>query len=218
MINELVLNALVGARMSVRQGKGDPAPEEAPAPVQRVEAPVDMVVLSVTKHSQLELATDDARALTLDGRPVVAETTSGGEVFRVHGTLEVVVHRPRTICILTPRTGPEAPQRRQWLRVRTVLPVLVTIPGKDTTFETTSLDLSGGGVRLREGAGLMVDSLVRLLIELPSGPVKLDGQVVGITPEGSASVRFLRRPEAVSQRIIRHVYDVQLGRATRVAR
>ncbi len=214
MIDQAKLNVLVHAKMRMYAADDGGGPG--------ADAPVEGTVIGVTDRSQLELSTSDDRVLELDWHDVHAESGSGGGMFRMLATLEISAHRPgTTVCLLSPHTAGQVHQPREWLRVRTQVPVHVTNlvggSGEDRVSETVSLDMSGGGVRLQDGTGLKVGATMTLLIELPSGRVEVDCQTVSVGRDGSAGLRFLRRPEAVSQQITRHVYDMQLGarRATR---
>lgn len=209
MIDKATLDILVHATMRLFDADAHGVGPTADAPLQAV-------VLGVTDRSQLELTTTDDRVLHLDWHDVHAETGSGNGTFRMLGTLEVVVHRPgTTVCLLSPHSAGEVRPTREWLRVRTEVPVhvanLLGATDEEAVVDTVSVDLSGGGIRLRDGTGLKVGSTLTLLIELPSGPVEVDCQTVSQGHDGSAGLRFLRRPESVSQQIIRHVYDVQLA-------
>ncbi|MHB1584474.1 MAG: PilZ domain-containing protein [Acidimicrobiales bacterium] len=209
MIDQATLKVLVHSTMTVFDAD---AASDGPT----ADAPVEGKVIGVTDRSQLELTTSDDRVLELDWHDVHAETGSGNGKFQVLATLEVTVHRPgTTVCLLTPHNAGEVRQTREWLRVRTSVPVRVTNlvggSGGERVVDTVSVDLSGGGIRLLDGTGLKMGSTMTLLIDLPSGRVEVDCQTVSEGKDGSAGLRFLRRPEAVSQQIIRHVYDVQLA-------
>jgi hypothetical protein len=208
MTDKATLDMLVRARMRLFDADAHGVGPTA-------DAPLHAVVLGVTDRSQLELTTADDRVLDLDWHDVHAETGSGSGTFRMLGTLEVVVHRPgATVCLLSPHSAGEVRPTREWLRVRTEVPVhIANLQGgsEEAVVDTVSVDLSGGGIRLRDGTGLKVGATLTLLIELPSGQVEVDCQTVSQGHDGSAGLRFLRRPESVSQQIIRHVYDVQLA-------
>jgi c-di-GMP-binding flagellar brake protein YcgR len=152
---------------------------------------------------------------------VFAEFSSSEALFRVQGMLEVLIRNPApVVCLLTPFETPEAVQRRQWVRVRTVLPVEVDCLADDeaendiiegeNVVRTVSLDLSGGGIRLRDGKGIEVGSELTMVVELPSGPIEVKGVVLEIQRNGDARVRFLNPPESARGRIVRHVFDVQM--------
>lgn len=209
MIDQATLRVLVHSTMTVHDAQADSGGPGA-------DAPVEGKVIGVNDRSQLEFSTSDDRVLELDWHDVNAETGSASGRFRVTATLEVTVHRAGTIvCLLTPHAAGQVRQPREWLRVRTEVPVRVTNlvggAGEERVTDTVSVDLSGGGMRLRDGTGLKMGSTMTLLIDLPSGRVEVDCQTVSEGPDGSVGLRFLRRPEAVSQQIIRHVYDVQLA-------
>jgi len=177
-------------------------------------APVAMIT-STMGRAQLRLETDDLRVLRLKDRAVYAEPTSSATRFRVQGMFEVLTeHPPPVVCVLTPFDHPGALERRQWVRVPTVVPVQIDCGGgigdRDTV-RTVSVDVSGGGIRLHDRIGVKVGTWVSLAIELPSGLVEVDAEVLEVRRDGATRLRFLRMPESVHSRIVRHVFDIQIA-------
>jgi hypothetical protein len=199
-----VLSDLVGRRIDLRPALGrDSRSSEWDVPV-RADA------VSLTQRSQLRLRVIDPRIMDLGDRPVYGEFSSSEALFRVHGSLEILdTPSPPVVCLLTPYDRPETIQRRQWLRVKTELPVQIACPPEEEA-RMVSVDLSGGGVCLRGDLETDPGSELTLTVDLPSGPATIQGEVVDVSREGTLRVRFLRIPESVRVRIVRHVFDVQL--------
>jgi hypothetical protein len=209
------MSVIVGHRLALRPAVGD---EAAAATIQAEywDRPVEAAVISTTGRSQLLLETDDRRVLELEERAVVAEASMSDALLRIQGMLELPGHHhgPSSVCMLSPFDSPQAVQRRAWVRVRTAVPVGITsgrgADGRPEHFRTVSFDLSGGGVKCRGEPGVGPGARVTLAIELPSGPVEVEGEVLGSGADGLTRLRFLRMPESVQARIVRHVFDVQL--------
>lgn len=208
------MSVIVGHRLALRPAVGDEAAAET-TQAEYWNRPVEAAVISTTGRSQLLLETDDRRVLELEERAVVAEASMSEALLRIQGMLELPDHHtPSTVCMLTPFDSPQAVQRRAWVRVRTSVPVGITPrSGADGTrhqIRTVSFDLSGGGIKCPDESGVGPGSLVTLAIELPSGPVEVEGEVLGSGTDGMTRLRFLRMPESVQARIVRHVFDVQM--------
>jgi hypothetical protein len=200
-----VLSDLVGRRIELRPALGHDRRSAA------WDIPVRADALSLTERSQLRLRVIDPRIVDLGDRPVYGEFSSTEALFRVHGNLEILeTPSPPVVCLLTPYQRPEMIQRRQWLRVKTELPVQIACPALEEA-QMVSVDLSGGGVCLRGDLEIDPESELTLTVELPSGPTTVQGEVVDVCREGTVRVRFLRLPESARVRIVRHVFDVQLA-------
>lgn len=171
-------------------------------------------VTGVTERSQLRLETHDVRVMDFKDRAVYAEVNSSLALLRVQGMLEVVAgDPPPTVCVLTPFDHPGAIERRQWVRVRTEVPVGIERRGgtdaEAGAIRTVSVDLSGGGIKLRAGFVGKVGSRITLAIELPSGPIDVDAEVLELGRHGVTRLRFVNMTESVRKRIFRHVFNVQ---------
>ena len=207
MLDEDLLSSFVGHWIDLRPAAGRDAHNRTKA-----IAPLVAKIIGKTKQSQLHLETDDIRVLELRDRAVLAESTSSTALFRLQGMLEVVDNRPAPFaCLLTPFDHPGALERRQWVRVPTVLPVTFDVRRADdvSTIRTVSVDLSGGGMKLRDMAGVTVGSTISLAIELPSGTIEVRAEVLDIR-QGLGRLRFLAMSESAHQKIIRHTFNVQI--------
>lgn len=186
------------------------------------------VVVIARDGPDLRVACSDGDVVQLDGLTVVGEAGTGAELVRLVGSLHMAItDRTPVIATLSPERPPEQLQRRQWVRVKVALPVRYRLPSASPLHlvgaagdcsrrpgEGTALavDLSGGGVRLSEMPPLHVGADLVLELALDSGPVEVDAEVLGRLADGTVRLRFVRVPEAVSQRILRQVFAVQMRR------
>lgn len=76
----------------------------------------------------------------------------------------------------------------------------------------TAVDISGGGLRLSGLPALERGTRLLLGLELDGAAVEVEGEVLGCLSDGTVRVAFVGASEAASQRIVRHVYQVQLQR------
>lgn len=215
------LGALVGRWARLRPADGDALLQ--PGNLQRLVNGAAAEVVEVAVVSALDRVlrceTRDRRALALAGRPVLVELGASEAMLRVEATVRVLVDRPLPVVLAVPVTGElEHLQRRQWVRARVQVPVEVVTEATrgPLGFRATTVDLSGGGARLRTAEPLAVGDQLRLLLWIPGGPVEVDCTVLHLGGEGSAQVAFDAVPEAVSTRLMRFVFDVQV-RARRLA-
>jgi hypothetical protein len=106
--------------------------------------------------------------------------------------------------------GPEVIQRRQFVRIDTTTSVVVT--REDGTKETAhTLNLSGAGLLLGGVAGLQMDDLIKLDIDVgeEEPDVHARGRVVRIPNDGQFGVRFEMIEEGDRERLIHFVFERQ---------
>ncbi|HYA68568.1 MAG TPA: PilZ domain-containing protein [Acidimicrobiales bacterium] len=220
MLDEDFLRAFVGQEIELRPAAGRDAVRDGVKPRRGSgRLTVAAVVVGVTNRSQLCIETNDMRVLELGDRAVSAECISSLSLLRVQGGLEVLAEGPLppASCLLSPFDHPGAVERRQWARVRCAVPVRIhprDLPDKDgdeNAVRTVSIDLSGGGIKVGAGPEVTVGSTVSLDVELPTGLVRIKGEVLERGRDGATRLRFLAMPEAMRTRIIRHIFDVQMA-------
>lgn len=175
----------------------------------------DSVEVAVVSSLEMVLRceTRDRRAMQLDGRPVMVELGAPEAMLRVPATVRVLVDHPLPIILAVTVSGElEHLQRRTWVRARVQVPVEVVTDAsrEEGTFRATTVDLSGGGARLKTSEPLRSGEPLGLTLWLPGGPVEVDSEVLGISGDGTARVVFLQVPEAVGKRLMRFVFDVQV--------
>jgi c-di-GMP-binding flagellar brake protein YcgR len=154
------------------------------------------------------LAVPDARVARLDGSEVAIESTTARGIQRFGGTLSV-----RTGEVLDIRlTGdPERIQRREWARVGVAVPVVVT-PVDDKTVvagETNSLNLSGGGVLIRDPwrLPLGLDVRIEITIDPLHPPVRALARVVRDVGAEQKGLRFEDVAPPDAERLMRFVRE-----------
>ena len=94
-------------------------------------------------------------------QPAMVELTTARGVRQMHGLVDPDAGHPEVLHVR--RTGQEdVIQRRDWVRVEAVVPIKVLITeANGKAFETTTVNLSGGGLLLRDPVGLAVGSCSR---------------------------------------------------------
>jgi c-di-GMP-binding flagellar brake protein YcgR len=180
-----------------------------PAP----EPPVEVALVSCL-DSVLRGETRDRRALALAGRSVLVELGASEAMVRVPASVRILVDQPLPVVLALTVTGAlEHLQRRQWVRARVQVPVEVQAEGTrggDAPFRAQTVDLSGGGARLRTAEPLHAGEEIHLILWLPSGPIDVPAVVLEAIGDGTARVAFERVAEAVAKRLVRFVFDVQV--------
>jgi hypothetical protein len=214
MLDE-TLKSFVGHQIELSPAVGRDATSDATDALERGHrTSITAVVVGLTEQWQLRIDTDDLNVLRLGDRAVYAQPISSATLFRIQGMLEVLTHHPLPAeCLLTPFDHDGILERRQWLRIPTVLPVRVEMRGTGQdcamVIETTSIDLSGGGLKIRNGPPCKDGSRVALVIELPGCPIDVEAEVLETMPGGMARLRFVRMTESAYRRVVRHLFDVQ---------
>ena len=115
----------------------------APAPAAPVEA-------SEPDKLLLTLAVADSRVQRLAGSEVAVESTTERGIQRFAGTLKLHPRPELLEVVLSGET--ERIQRREWARVGATVPIRVKAVGDpiDTAGESSTLNISGGGVLVKD--------------------------------------------------------------------
>ncbi|HLI32469.1 MAG TPA: PilZ domain-containing protein [Solirubrobacteraceae bacterium] len=102
-------------------------------------------------------------------------------------------------------------QRREYVRVRATCPVEVHIAGTSTPIESSSLDLSGGGMLLGGLDHLRVgDHLDFRLNTAPEAPpITGSGTVVRMESDGRRAIAFDSISEGNQRRLVRFLFECQ---------
>jgi hypothetical protein len=171
--------------------------DRVPATVESSEGATVKVALTVR---------DDRIARVMD-REIFIELISGTGIYRHTGVLKSDKGGLLTVAM----TGAvERIQRREFVRVATGVPVVVTGVGEDIGGETTTVDLSGRGLRVLDPWQLPLGLEVRLEIKLPDGPLHALGRVVREAGEGERGISFSDLPRADEDRVIRYIREREL--------
>jgi hypothetical protein len=177
-----------------------------PATVEAAEPGAVVVALTVA----------DTRVGRLGGQEVAVESISGRGIQRYTGTLELSPGRPE---ILRVRIAGEAEriQRREWVRVDAIVPITVTPVGEPGGGATTTANISGGGMLVKDPWDLPLGTDVRF--ELEAGPDRVAGlaRVVREVDADHKGLRIENLSRADEDRLIRFVRERERS-ALRMAR
>ena len=200
-----------------------PASAPALAPGQHVivrNVHVGMLPATVEKADAatvtVALAVKDERVVRLVGHEMAVELTSGRGIHRYTGTLSGERSGSLTITL---SGDVERIQRREFVRVAAHLDVSIRGVDEDVGGETTTLDVSGSGMRISDKFELPLGIDVRIELKLPDGPpLSALGRVVRVgSEEDQKGIRFDSVSRADEDRLMRYIRDreVQALRAAR---
>jgi nitrogen fixation protein len=155
------------------------------------------------------LAVPDARVTRLDGSEVAVESTSSRGIQRVGGRL---VLRGRSDVFDVETGGDlERIQRREWARVGTVVPIRVApVDEPDLQAgETTTLNLSGGGVLINDPwrLPLGIDARIEIGIGPSQPPIHALARVVRDAGPERKGLRFDDIEPQDTERLMRYVRE-----------
>jgi len=154
------------------------------------------------------LAVPEPRVARLRGAEVIMEWTTARGIERLLGQLELVPARADLVRVAV-HGNVERIQRREWARVEAVVPVRVHAIEDDAGGESLTLNLSGGGVLLKDHWRLPLgaDVQLELLVDPAGAPVRALGRVVREAARGEKGVRIdsIARPD--EERLLRFVRE-----------
>jgi c-di-GMP-binding flagellar brake protein YcgR len=142
----------------------------------------------------------------LAGREVGVEWATGRGIQRLIGTL-VVESRE---CVKVVVAGEaERIQRRSWVRIDAVAPITVRGVDEPVGGATTTLNVSGGGVLIKDLWSLPLGLDVRIELEAEAGqpPIRALGRVVREAGKGEKGIRIDDIGRDDEERLIRYVRD-----------
>jgi PilZ domain len=165
------------------------------------------------------LAVPDSRVSRLDGAEAVVESTTERGIQRFHGRL--VLHGRTDIFEIVLDGEAERIQRREWARVAVVIPVRVEPVDEPSVEagETSSLNLSGGGVLIRDPWRLPMGLDVRLELKVDpdAPPIRALARVVRDGGPERKGIRFQDLSPQDSERLMRFVREKERA-ALRISR
>jgi c-di-GMP-binding flagellar brake protein YcgR len=166
----------------------------------------------------LVLAVKDSRVSRLGGSEVAVEYKTGRGIQRFGGTLQLETGRPEHLRVIL--TGDvERVQRREWARVEAHLPI--TVKGIDEPLggETQTLNVSGGGVLIKDKWDLPLGLDVRIELQAEPGkePIRALGRVVRPAGKDEKGVRIDSISREDGERLVRLVRERELA-ALRMSR
>ena len=179
-----------------------------PATVEAVEPGAVIVTLAVA----------DARVRRLGAAEVGVEYKTERGIQRFNGTLELDDRTPDRLRVAVLGEA-ERIQRREWARVEAVVPVKVKGIDEPVDGETTTLNLSGGGILVRDlwQMPLGIDVKVELQPEPGMPPIRFLGRVVRIAGKDEKGIRIDDIGRDDEERLVRVVRDRERA-ALRTAR
>jgi len=179
-----------------------------PATVEKVEPDAVILVLAV----------DDARVRRLGGSEVTIEHATGRGINRFAGTLELDDRRPEQLRVVLQGSS-ERIQRREWARIEATL--RVTVRGVDEAVggETVTLNISGGGILVKDPwrMPLGLDVRVELEVEPGAAPIRALGRVVREPQPDQKGIRIDSIARDDGERLVRLVRERELA-ALRMSR
>lgn len=141
-------------------------------------------------------------------REIVLEQTGPSGVIRIAGdgsTQDGELLRLANLHAL------DVLQRREYVRVRATCPVVIRIAGASTPIESSSVDLSGGGMLVGGLDHLRVGEHVdfRLTTAPDAPPITGSGTVVRMEADGRRAIAFDSISEGNQRRLVRYLFECQ---------
>jgi len=164
------------------------------------------------------LAVEDARVKRLDGVEVAVEHATGRGINRFGGTLKLDPSRPAQLRIELQGEA-ERIQRRGWARIEATLKVTVKGVDEPVGGETVTLNISGGGVLVKDpwNMPLGIDVRVEIEVEAGSAPITALGRVVREPARDQKGIRIDSIARDDEERLVRLVRERELA-ALRMSR
>jgi hypothetical protein len=162
------------------------------------------------------LAVKDDRIPRLVGHEMAVEITSGRGIHRYTGTLSGERAGSLTITL---NGDIERIQRREFVRVAAHLDVTVQGIDEEVGGETSTLDVSGSGMRIQDKFNLPLGIDVRIVLQMPDGPpLSALGRVVRVGSEADQKgIRFDSVSRADEDRLMRYIREREV-KALRASR
>ena len=166
----------------------------------------------------LVLAVKDARVQRLGGAEVAVEYKTGRGIQRFGGTLQLDPGQPELLRVIL-RGDVERVQRREWARVDATLAIKVRGVDEPIGGDTVTLNISGGGVLIKDPWRIPLGIDVRLELEVEAGaqPIKALGRVVREPAVDQKGIRIDSIARDDEERLVKLVRDRELA-ALRMSR
>jgi hypothetical protein len=173
-----------------------------PATVSSVEPGAIVLVLTVK----------DPRVTRLAGGEVAVEYKTGRGIQRFGGILQIDDTRPEQLRVVTFGEA-ERIQRREWARVDTILPISVQGIDEPIGGDTTTLNISGGGVLVSDkwNMPLGLDVRIELHADEKAQPIRAMGRVVRIAGKDEKGIRIDSIAREDEERLVRLVRERELA-------
>jgi hypothetical protein len=186
-----------------------PAGQKVSVRLQYVGALPATVEASTPGMLTVALAVPDTRINRLDGSQVAVECTSARGIQRFAGQL--VLRGSSDVFDIELGGDCERIQRREWARVGTVVPIRVEPLNEPDVAagETSTLNLSGGGVLIRDlwRLPMGIDTRVEIVIDPGQPPIRALARVVRDAGPDQKGLRFDDIEPQDSERLMRYVRE-----------
>jgi c-di-GMP-binding flagellar brake protein YcgR len=165
------------------------------------------------------LAVADSRVQRLGGTEVAVESTTERGIQRFTGTL--VLHQRPELLEIAVAGEAERIQRREWARVGATVPIRVKAVGDsiETEGETSTLNISGGGVLIKDvwRLPLGLDVRIEIVIDPDQPPVHALARVIRDVGTEQKGLRFEDLAREDSERLMKFVRERERA-ALRISR
>jgi c-di-GMP-binding flagellar brake protein YcgR len=184
-----------------------PGGEPLPAAVDEIDGTKITVALLLKAHQTLGLFTD---------RKATIEYADKKGLHKLVCT--VLRALPGDRLLLESEPAEDVIQRRDYFRVEAYAPLTITTREETPrTLETSSHDLSGGGMLIADPLQIPADTLLDIQIKVGAGePVRVVGRVIRNTGDKRTAVQILEIAPADRQELMRYTTERQRA-ALRVA-
>jgi hypothetical protein len=166
----------------------------------------------------LVLAVGDARIKRMQGAEVAVEHATGRGINRFGGILQLDDARPEKLKVIVQGEA-ERIQRREWARVDATLAIKVSGVDEPIGGDTVTLNVSGGGVLIKDAWRMPLGIDVRIELEVEAGapPIKALGRVVREPALDQKGIRIESIAREDEERLVKLVRDRELA-ALRMSR
>ena len=149
--------------------------------------------------------------------PATVETTEPAKAKAIRGTLELDDSRPELLRVVLSGDS-ERIQRREWARVEATLQVTVKGIDEPVGGDTVTLNISGGGILVKDLWKMPLGIDVRIELEVEPGvTIKALGRVVREPAPDQKGIRIDSIGREDSERLVRLVRERELA-ALRMSR
>jgi PilZ domain len=164
----------------------------------------------------LVLAVKDSRVNRLAGNEVAVEYKTGRGIQRFGGILQIESGERLRVVM---QGEAERIQRREWARVDAILPVSIKGIDEPVGGDTQTLNISGGGVLVKDlwNMPLGIDVRIELQAEPGGQPIRALGRVVRVAGTEEKGVRIDSISREDEERLVRLVRERELA-ALRMSR
>ena len=164
----------------------------------------------------LVLAVKDPRVKRLAGQEVAVEYKTGRGIQRFGGILQI--DSGETLRVVM-QGEVERVQRREWARVDAILPIKLKAIDEPFEGETQTLNVSGGGVLIKDKWNMPLGIDVRIEVQPEGGgePIRALGRVVRVASPEEKGIRIDSISREDEERLVRLVRERELA-ALRMAR